>query len=266
MAVDVFKRKRHGGIQEELRELLVAKVQNEGLFDYEIASLLRVNPSLVSKVRRSLGLDNKKRFMRRFEQKYGQGAIGLFKEMVKDPDKSLSEVARHFGFTREYARHVYKKLFGEPYTLEHKRKLQAKRLKRMREQGGASARVRMIKRVVEKMRSFGIPTDVKRRGRASLILSNGCKVALKISSSPVTINRRQYFHFNNSGCSCPDCDFFICICIHEGKETYYVIPAHAMPKTTLSILSPAISQKTKYSRYQDAWDLLKQGCICGDIS
>ena len=266
MAVEVSSKKRADEIQEELRDLLTAKVQEEGLFDYEIASLLRVNPSLVSKMRKSLGLDNQKRFIRRFERKYGEGAIDTFKKMVKNPENSLSDVARHFGFTREYARHVYRKLFGEPYTVEHKKKLQARRLKRLKERSQLSNRKRMIKRVVERMKSFGIPTDVKRRGRASLILSNGCKVALKVSSSPVTINRRQYFHFNNNGCSCPDCDFFICICVHEGKETYYVIPAHAMPRTTLSILSPSAGQKTKYSQYKEAWELLMQGCACGDIS
>ncbi len=252
-------------IQEELKELLKKQVQEEGLFDYEIAAQLRVHPTLVSRIRKSLGLSKNKRFVRRFEQKYGKGAVDTFRRMVKDPEKSLSDVARHFGFTREYARHVYSKIYGQPYSVEHKKKLLARRKKRIEEKSQASKRMRVLRRVREKMSSHGISTDVKRRGRASLILSNGCKVALKISSSPVTINQRQYFHFNNNGCSCPDCDFFICICMHENKETHYVIPAHAMPKTTLSILHPS-SHNTKYAQYKEAWELLKQGCVCPEYN
>ena len=55
-------------------------------------------------------------FSVRFESKYGPGSVDEFNKIAMDPHKSLAEAARRYGFSREYARHVFRQIHGFPYT------------------------------------------------------------------------------------------------------------------------------------------------------
>ncbi len=248
----------------DLYSFLRRKIQEEGLFDYEVASILKVNAASIGELRRAMGLSNQRKFIRRFEQNYGPDAVKVFKKIVDDPFKTLSDAARHFGFSREYARHVYKKLYGQPYSEEHKKKMLLRKLKKIEEKNMSSSRRRALMSVRERMRLLGLETGITNCGRAAVIVLDGKKVCLKISSSPVKINGKKYFHFNNMGCTCIDCDFYICICQDEKEEAHYIIPSDEMPKATLSILHPPVTDRTKYAKFREAWHLFKTGTESGD--
>ena len=107
-------RKRFGrGLHDFLKE----KIEGEGLFDYEVAALLDVSPTLVRRFRLAYGLTRNRRagFRRCFERKYGPGAVNRFRELIEAPGTSLQDLAQHFGFSREYARQVFQKIYGFPY-------------------------------------------------------------------------------------------------------------------------------------------------------
>jgi hypothetical protein len=127
------KRLRHY-VQEEffmdLRDFLEQKIQKEALYDYEIASLLGACPATIGRIRRRLGIAKADGFFKRFEEKYGPGSINRFMKMIEDPRHSLSTVGRHFGFSREYARQVYYKLSGQPYTSLYRKKRRARAMRR----------------------------------------------------------------------------------------------------------------------------------------
>jgi len=112
-----------------LSEFIKLKVEEESLHDYEIAKILNVQPADVGRLRRSFGIKKADGFQRRFERRHGLGAVETFKRMIENPDTSLSDVARHFGFSRQNAWQVYTKIFKRPYTQAHERK----RLKRSKE-------------------------------------------------------------------------------------------------------------------------------------
>jgi hypothetical protein len=55
------------------------------------------------------------KFKRKFKEKYGSDALQSFDMMVKNRT-TLQEIANYFGFTREYARQVYNKLYKGSYS------------------------------------------------------------------------------------------------------------------------------------------------------
>jgi hypothetical protein len=99
---------------------LEQKIELENLHDYEIASTLKVCGASISKYRKACGIKKANGFSRRFERTYGEDAVETFKKIIENPDNYLADVGRHFDFTREYARQVYKKIYGHPYTLDSK--------------------------------------------------------------------------------------------------------------------------------------------------
>ena len=113
----------------ELYEFIKHKVEVENLYDYELATILNVDRPFIGKLRKTFGMKKSAKFPRQFERTYGPGAVERLKKIIENPDKSLASVARHFGFSREYARQVYKKVYGYPYTEAFKSKLQLRKRK-----------------------------------------------------------------------------------------------------------------------------------------
>ncbi|RLB43117.1 MAG: hypothetical protein DRH12_03930 [Deltaproteobacteria bacterium] len=239
---------------------LKEKVEKEGLFDYEIASLLDVNSAWIGKLRKALGLNNSKKFLRRFERKYGKGAVRRFKEIIEKRENGLSDVARYFGFTREYARHAYKKIYGRPYTLHYQKKLTERKRYREHQRLVKSKRMKSLVDIQEKLASCGAKTQIVKRGRSYVMEVNGKKVAVKVSKKPIKVNGKLYYHFTNVGCKMSDSDIFVCICASKNKRFHFVIPNDAMPKSTLSIKDPDDSGPGKYLKYLEAWNLIAATC------
>jgi len=106
----------------DLYEFIKQKVQVDELYDYEIASLLEVKDSRITKLRNAYGIKRATGFPRRFDRRYGKGAVEEFKKMIENPTSTLDDIGRHYGFSKEYARQVYKNIYGYAYTEAYKRK------------------------------------------------------------------------------------------------------------------------------------------------
>ena len=111
----------------DLYGFIKQKAQVDGLYDYEIASLLEVSDSMITKLRNAYGIKRVDGFSRRFDRRYGKRSVEKFKKMAENPDTTLTEIGRHFGFSKEYARQVYKKIYGSAYTEAFKKKRQIKK-------------------------------------------------------------------------------------------------------------------------------------------
>ena len=122
----------------DLNQFFRQKVELESLYDYEIAAMLNVSTTSIRKLRNAFRIKRANGFSRRFEMIYGLGAVEKFKNLIEDPGNSLADVGKHFDFTREYARQVYQKLYGYPYTETYKRKQALKRKERLSNGNGAS--------------------------------------------------------------------------------------------------------------------------------
>jgi len=134
----------------DLYGFIKQKAQVDGLYDYEIASLLKASDSMIKKLRNAYGIKRVNGFSRRFDRKYGKGSVERFKKMVENPDSTLAETGRHFGFSKEYARQVYKRIYGSAYTEAFKKKRLVKKNK------GLTRRTKRSKQ-------FGDQTEVRKK-------------------------------------------------------------------------------------------------------
>jgi transposase len=91
------------------------KIEREALTDAQIARLLNVGTSTISHWRNKFRIKPANKFKRKFKEKYGPDALDCFDMMVRNRT-TLQEIANYFGFTREYARQVYNKLYQGSYS------------------------------------------------------------------------------------------------------------------------------------------------------
>jgi len=239
-----------------LGEFLKQKVKGDTLYDHEIAPLLNVSPSSVRKLRHAFGIERANAFSRRFEKTYGEGALERFKKTIQNPHNSLADVARSFSFSREYARQLYKKIYGAPYSEVLKSKRKARMNRRFADKWKKSKHAETLGEVMAKIQSLGMIARISNKGREYMIFVNQYKLILRTTSKPVTLHNNEYFRINTKNCVDTDCDFFICICQDKGKATHFIIPSNDMPNSVISLLPDATPGRSKYARFKEAWHLL----------
>ena len=105
--------------KSKIEQFIREKVEVDGLTDAQIAQMLDVGTSTISHWRNKYNIRPVDTFKRKFREKYGPDAIKTFDMMVRNR-VTLQEIANYFGFTREYARLVYNKLYQGSYN-EHLR-------------------------------------------------------------------------------------------------------------------------------------------------
>ena len=251
-ALNASAKKTHFG--KELHGFVRRKIEEEGVWDYEVADMLNVKQVYIGVLRRRLGIDRTKGFSSRFDRKYGSGAVSRFREMIENPEKSLADVGGVFGFSREYARQVYGKIYGCSYGENHGKKKILEKKRSIKTKPPEN-----LLKVRDKMMFLGFHPEIETRGRASRILVNGYRLGLKFSGSPRMIGKNHYFHINQKNYFRKErCDFFICLLKRECDETHFIIPQAAMPKCSI-VLSPQFDKaNSKYSQFKEAWHLLKK--------
>ena len=241
----------------ELHDFLSQKVEVECLYNYQIAALLNVEKKLVGELIRKSGLRRTQGFFtRRFEETYGKGSTDTFKNMIEELDTSLSDVARYFGFSREYARQVYLKFFGRPYSEALYEKRQKIGLFK-EEISRNSKKTRNFMGRKNKRRPWPILRRISYDGGVRNIFVNGFKLAFRFSERPFMSAEKLHFRitYQNPG-SHKGCDFLICLCGYKDKKTYYVIPNHAIPKYGICLIPQAGTNESKYARFRETWEPL----------
>ena len=97
--------------KDKLERFIREKVEKEAWTDAQIAEALNLGTSTISHWRNDFGIRPADKFKRKFKEKYGENAIQEFMNLVEN-QKTLRDISEHFGFTREYARQVYVKIYG----------------------------------------------------------------------------------------------------------------------------------------------------------
>lgn len=240
----------------DVHQFFRQKVEVESLYDYEIAMMLKMSTTSIRKVRNAFGIKRANGFSRRFEIIYGMGAVEKFKNLIENHENSLTDVGKHFHFTREYARQVYQKLYGYPYTETYKRKQEQKREERLSNGNEASNLNGKFREVRKKIKAMGLLSDGEERESLCMTLNNGYKLAIRATSTPVLIGKKRYYRINNSKCTVRDFDFFICLCKYYKEDIHFIIPSDIMPRSVLTLLPNAGPDQSKYARFKEAWNLL----------
>ena len=218
------------------------------------------------------GVAKRERALKRFEETYGKGSIEIFKRIIEDPNRSLADVARRFGFSRENARLVYRKIYGVPYTGAYHKKLEERRkarenLRLKEAQRAKGRRMLYVNRVRKKAEVFGLTVLSSTVGNPNNLLINGYKVNVKGTSGTIRVGNNVYFNISKTNLESEECNFFICVCALMGKETYYIIPYEHMPKCGAYIPvnnhfleddTRFIHECNKYFKFRETWELLER--------
>lgn len=251
--MDTYVRKRFG---MDLFEFMRQKVETESLFNYEVADLLKVDTKIVSAWRRAFGLRRGNVFFKRFDKKYGKGAVDTFKRMIDAPEITLADVGRYFGFTREYARQAYLSVFGKSYSEGHKKKKMVQNTN-INNPEVINDPPEILKCVFSRIKSIGLEPEYINDNKRLRVMVNGYRLCAKFSSSPFPIGRKQYYRIifdclNNFR----DFDFCICVLKNEETDICYIIPASVLPERSIALCPDVIPGNSKYSCYREAWYLL----------
>jgi hypothetical protein len=107
-----------------LEQFLRTKIELEALTDTQIARLLHVGASTVAHWRYKFYIKPADKFKRKFREKYGPEALESFDALIRE-GATLQEIGHYFGFSREYARQVYNKLYQGSYSAHQRQRAQA---------------------------------------------------------------------------------------------------------------------------------------------
>ncbi len=195
-------------------------------------------------------------FVKRFERKYGKGAIATFIRIIEKVSSNLSDVARTFGFTREYARHIYKNIYGVSYSEMRQAKLRLRRQARAEKNEKEGKDRPYLKEIGSFIHSVGLDYELRKRARFYFHLSNGKTVGMRRCKSPLRIGNVYYYRFNNFAWSPDEFDFLVLRCEGKARSTHYVIPHQFMPRRIVSLNPESPRAHSKYSRFKEAWHLL----------
>ena len=102
--------------QKTIEKVLRERVEEECLTDQEIADILRVGRSTITRWRNKFRIPPADTFERRFEENHGDGALNDVRKMFVNKE-TLEDIGKRFGFTRQYASLVHMKLYGIGYEL-----------------------------------------------------------------------------------------------------------------------------------------------------
>lgn len=246
---------------KSLRAVLKEMIEDQSLYDGQVAELLHVKAETIRSLRRGYGLTRGDGFLRRFEEKYGTGSLEAFRALSACPETSLRDLSRRFGFSRQYAWIAYEKICGVPYAEAHREKSRIRRQEKQRkeiEKLLQSKRFHECKEMKEELEVRGIPSRLVRRGNCLKLQTRRNTLLLKCTETPVTIGNRRYFRFVNLGCEDRECDFCICRCKDAESPFHYVIPRDAMPASAITLPAQARLTRSKYGKFLEAWHLLEE--------
>ena len=247
------KRSFHMTVEDFMKQ----KAGRDGLADGDIAAILHISTRTVATLRREYGIQKPHPFFRRFERRYGPGAVERFKALIEDPSTSLTDVGRQFGFTRENARQIYHKIYGLPYTGAYQKKLLHRRSDAYSLKLSSSRRLIHLKTVKDKLTAIGLaPTVVVKRNVHLLVTNNHLRVAVFYSAKLKEIGLKKYFAVRPIHKQKQGCDVFILTYLDKGVRGYYIIPHSYMPKEGAMIAISSNDTDGKYRRFKDAWHLV----------
>jgi len=214
-------------------------------------------------------------------ERYGPEIIEDLESLKTLQYWNLTEVGKKYGFTREYARQLFKRLFKKDYRYyekekSNKRKSDIKMLScandpryKVAEYNSdtirKSAEAELL--VFNKCKGLGFNVKVPCKKVFDIIINNfnvDVKSTTKEISPNKTLGAATYFHFGISPHQYDVCDFFICYA--APIKTFYVIPKEDIfSKTGLYVKATAsklgaqyVRGPGKYHKYKEAWFLLNQ--------
>jgi hypothetical protein len=193
--------------------------------------------------------------------RYGEEIKSDLEKVKKTPLATLQGIADNYGFTREYARQIYKNYFGEPYT-----KALAKKTKKIKDVSCVNdPRHKIAEYKKGSLRYFGAVAEKLFMCRCELagldvVLLKDQSIDMMVNSYLVDVKaarktKKKKYHFSASKKQTAECDFFACYAAEE--DCFYIIPNNKKNKRKYNgFYIPVGGGDHKYSKYKNRFDLL----------
>ena len=208
--------------------------------------------------------------------KYGAEIIDDLELLKSSPAWTLERFGEKHGFTREYARQLFRIIFKEAYTKAHKKKMtiykedtgcihDPRRKFAEYKRNGSN----VWKSALSEKMFFD---ECEKRGLVSEILCsteidikiNGYFVDVKSSFTPLLMSKYSitpYRRFSFSPQQRERCDFLACY--HGGEKAFFIVPKEDFPPCNGIYISEVktdhFSSKNRYWQYRNAYNQLGLG-------
>lgn len=215
------------------------------------------------------------RFKERLKEKWGNDIFDEFESAKKNPYYPLSDLASKYGFSREYARQLFFKIYGYKYTktLHKKRKKKKEKLvcihnprhkiatykKKGPHYKSSIYETMFMDLCIEK----GFDISFHKKGTVDLIV-NGNNVDVKYCSKALFVKelKTPSYRYVAKGKQIFIADFFACY--HPAEDDFFIIPNDFNPNKKAKSISIYINQfkslyhnaQNKYWEYKGAYNLL----------
>jgi hypothetical protein len=222
-------------------------------------------------------------FINSLISKYGEGIV---EDLINIVNSNLKTIGDKYGFTREYARQIFKKLFNVDYTVivkekKIKRKEFIEREIELRKDprnkiknypNGCHAYVGAIgeEKVLNILLGLGYSVKPYMKGRTFDLIVNEYKVDIKTCTKPTVTSsssKTKTFKFQISEEQKLG-DFIICYAASINK--YFIVPTNKLKNGRFLFIpekessewvghnGSKIKTTNKWYKYLDAWDLLRK--------
>jgi hypothetical protein len=214
----------------------------------------------------------------RLVERYGPDIISHFEKARTTPFYSLVDIAKKYGFSREYSRQLYEKIFGEPFTIAKKDK--SKNIAEIGCKYNPKGKVANYKpgsliyigAIAEKLfmcrcELLGYKVEMYHNSNIDIVI-NGFKVdvksATKCSATTKRYKDKKYWRFQVSCEQLNTCDFFAFYIYDD--DSFYILPNDQQHMNNTSkrkviyiseIKSDYHNAKNKYSEFKNRFDLLE---------
>lgn len=220
-------------------------------------------------------------YRKRLIDKYGAEIIDDLKALKTRQYWTLTALGEKYSFSKEYARQIFKTIFGESYgkygkEKTAKRRADAKMLECANdprhkvanyEPGIRKSAAKSELLVFNKCKELGFDVEIPCDAVFDLKINN-FNVDVKSTSKTTKVvpkhkqaTASEYFHFGTEPSQHVQCDFYICHVIP--KDIFYIIPQNAMGPSGCHIRANNVRYRTDYipkrldyEQYRDAWGLL----------
>jgi len=217
----------------------------------------------------------KRDLIKNITNRYGEEILTDMKDLDTKPYWNLTEFSKKYGFTREYARQIYKKITGNPYGISSKAKTakikrEAKRIScandpryKIAEYKDGSKQIAGAKielRFMQECEKNGINVGIPCKGTNDFKV-NGFNIEVKSNSRKRLMNQKtltKQCSYSIRKNQLEEADFFACY--HPLESKFFIIPKSAvLPRKSVSISGTKSNHplaKNRYWEYKDAWHLL----------
>jgi len=214
-----------------------------------------------------------KKSIKRLVEKHGEEFLADFNDLKKKQFWNLVDIGNKYGFSREYARQIYKSLYNKPY-----RPIRTKKTKKIKD----------ISCVHDPRRKYADYKEnnsaVWKSAKTESMFFNECEkrgfkleilcrksIDIKINTYLIDVkscfkprlyhpeSKTRYLVFHLSKHQLKNADFIACY--HSVEEVFFIVPIGDVGSVNIYILeskSHHYNAKNRYWEFKDAWHLLEK--------